>query len=63
MAMACYLAKEHGKFRGELWQAYKKEHLPSFLDIYEKLLTENGGKFFVGNQVWLYCVLNDDLTK
>uniref|UniRef100_A0A915KMZ0 GST C-terminal domain-containing protein n=1 Tax=Romanomermis culicivorax TaxID=13658 RepID=A0A915KMZ0_ROMCU len=36
---------------GELWQACKKEHLPNFLDIYEKLLTENGGKFFVGNQL------------
>uniref|UniRef100_A0A915JCX9 Glutathione S-transferase n=1 Tax=Romanomermis culicivorax TaxID=13658 RepID=A0A915JCX9_ROMCU len=63
MAMARYVAKEHGlvptnnflaaraDMIGELWQAYKKEHLPNFLDIYEKLLTENGGKFFVGNHL------------
>jgi len=37
-----------------LWETYKKEHMPAFLDMYEKFLAENGGKFFVGDHVDIF---------
>uniref|UniRef100_A0A915IUK0 GST C-terminal domain-containing protein n=1 Tax=Romanomermis culicivorax TaxID=13658 RepID=A0A915IUK0_ROMCU len=35
----------------EAWAEYKEKHMQSFLDMYEKFLTDNGGQFFVGEKI------------
>uniref|UniRef100_A0A915KR41 glutathione transferase n=1 Tax=Romanomermis culicivorax TaxID=13658 RepID=A0A915KR41_ROMCU len=35
----------------EVWAEYKEKHMQSFLDMYEKFLTDNGGQFFVGEKI------------
>lgn len=48
----------------EAWTTFKTDTLPNFLNMYEKFLTENGGKFLVGDHLsWVDLVVGEFLER
>uniref|UniRef100_A0A915J7C7 GST C-terminal domain-containing protein n=1 Tax=Romanomermis culicivorax TaxID=13658 RepID=A0A915J7C7_ROMCU len=52
------------KEAGELWKDYQNDHVTPFLDMFEKFLTENGGKYFVGDRLtWADLLIGEFIDR